>query len=82
MRKRLLRLNEALVAAAIRSAGVRRLTVDVDGSVISTGFYAEGARVSNATGAKCQAIARSAPMRHSWAISAGEKPPRELQAGP
>jgi hypothetical protein len=38
VRKRLLRMNEALVAAAIRGASVRRLAVDVDNSVISTGF--------------------------------------------
>ncbi len=35
--ERLLRLNEELVAEAIRRAGVRRLTLDIDGSVISTG---------------------------------------------
>ena len=35
--ERLLRVNEELVAEAIRHAGVRRLTLDIDGSVISTG---------------------------------------------
>ena len=33
----LLRLNDEVVAEAVRAAGVRRLTIDVDGSVVSTG---------------------------------------------
>lgn len=33
----LLRLNDEVVAEAVRSAGIRRLTIDVDGSVVSTG---------------------------------------------
>ncbi len=40
---RLLRVNDALVAEAIRRSGVRRLTVDVDGSVVSTGLQVEWA---------------------------------------
>lgn len=35
--ERLLRVNEDLVAHAIRRAHLRRLTIDVDGSVVSTG---------------------------------------------
>jgi hypothetical protein len=33
----LLRLNDEVVAEAVRTAGIRRLTIDVDGSVVSTG---------------------------------------------
>jgi hypothetical protein len=39
----LLSLNEALVGRVIRDSRLRRLTLDVDGSVISTGLCAEGA---------------------------------------
>lgn len=35
---RLSRLNDELVTSSIRASGVRRLTVDVDGSVVSTGL--------------------------------------------
>jgi hypothetical protein len=41
---RLGRLNESLALSVIRSSGIRRLTLDVDGSVISTGQKVEGAR--------------------------------------
>lgn len=37
-------LNALVVARAIRHAGLRRLTIDVDGSVVSTGLQVEGAR--------------------------------------
>ncbi len=40
----LLEVNEHLVADAIGRSGVRRLTLDVDGSVVSTGLKVEGAR--------------------------------------
>jgi hypothetical protein len=40
----LLSLNEGLVGRVIRDSGVRRLTLDVDGSVVSTGLQVEGAR--------------------------------------
>ena len=36
--------NERIVGDAIHSAGLRRLTIDVDGSVISTGLTVEGAK--------------------------------------
>jgi hypothetical protein len=36
--ERLLRVNDELVAEAIRTAGLRRLTLDVDGAVVSTGL--------------------------------------------
>lgn len=36
--ERLLRVNDEVVAEAIRAAGLRRLTLDVDGSVVSTGL--------------------------------------------
>jgi hypothetical protein len=42
--ERLLRVNEELVAEAIRRAGLRRLTLDIDGSVISTGQQVGWAR--------------------------------------
>jgi hypothetical protein len=38
------RLNEALTMAVIRAARLARLTLDVDGSVISTGLKVEGAK--------------------------------------
>ena len=37
-------LNEKVVAEAIHESGVRRLTIDVDGSVVSTGLTVERAR--------------------------------------
>ena len=37
-------LNEEIVAAAIEATGLRRLTLDVDGSVVCTGLQVEGAR--------------------------------------
>jgi hypothetical protein len=37
-------LNEEIVAAAIEASGLRRLTLDVDGSVVCTGLQVEGAR--------------------------------------
>ncbi len=40
----LLSLNEVLVGRVIRDSDVRRLTLDVDGSVVSTGLQVEGAR--------------------------------------
>ncbi len=40
---RLLRINDDLVADAIRHAGLRRLTLDVDGTVVSTGMKAQWA---------------------------------------
>ena len=40
---RLLRINDELVAEIIGRAGLRRLTLDIDGSVISTGQKAEWA---------------------------------------
>jgi hypothetical protein len=40
---RLLRVNDELVAEAIRRSRVRRLTIDVDGSVVSTGLRVEWA---------------------------------------
>ena len=40
----LLSLNEVLVGRVIRDSHVRRLTLDVDGSVVSTGLQVEGAR--------------------------------------
>jgi len=41
--ERLLRVNDELVADAIRQAGLRRLTLDVDGTVVSTGLKAQWA---------------------------------------
>jgi hypothetical protein len=41
--ERLLRVNEEVVAEAIHSARLRRLTIDVDGSVVSTGQKVEWA---------------------------------------
>ena len=41
---RLSRLNEVLVEGSLRRSGGRRLTLDVDGSVISTGLKVKGAR--------------------------------------
>lgn len=38
------RLNDELVGAAIDAAGLARLTVDVDGSVVSTGLKVAGAK--------------------------------------
>ena len=40
----LLSLNEALVGRVLKDSGLRRLTLDVDGSVVSTGLQVEGAR--------------------------------------
>jgi hypothetical protein len=40
----LVTLNEKVVAEAVRTSGIRRLTIDVDGSVVSTGLTVEGAR--------------------------------------
>lgn len=42
--KALLKVNEALVGQIIGRSGLRRLTLDVDGSVVSTGLKVEGAR--------------------------------------
>lgn len=42
--ERLLRVNEEIVAEAVRRAGLRRLTLDIDGSVISTGQQVGWAR--------------------------------------
>ena len=42
--KALLEVNERLVAEVIDHSGMPRLTLDVDGSVISTGLRVEGAR--------------------------------------
>jgi hypothetical protein len=39
-----MRLNNELVRAAIHAAGMRRLTADVYGLVVSTGLQVEGAR--------------------------------------
>jgi len=41
--ERLLRVNDEVVAEGIRRAGLRRLTIDVDGSVVSTGLKAQWA---------------------------------------
>jgi hypothetical protein len=41
--ERLLRVNDELVAEAIRELGLRRLTLDVDGSVVSAGLKTEWA---------------------------------------
>lgn len=40
----LLAVNEELVGEVIEQSGARRLTLDVDGSVVSTGLQVEGAR--------------------------------------
>ncbi len=40
----LLKLNEGLSADIIRRQGLKRLTLDIDGSVVSTGLKVEGAR--------------------------------------
>ena len=40
----LLSLNEVLVGRVLKDSGLRRLTLDVDGSVVSTGLQVEGAR--------------------------------------
>lgn len=40
----LLGVNEQLVAQVIERSGLRRLTLDVDGSVVSTGLQVEGAK--------------------------------------
>jgi len=40
----LLRVNEEVVARAIERAGVSRLTIDIDGTVVSTGLQVERAR--------------------------------------
>jgi alpha-tubulin suppressor-like RCC1 family protein len=37
-------LNERVVLALIEAGGLHRLTLDVDGSVVSTGMQVEGAR--------------------------------------
>jgi hypothetical protein len=42
-RERLLGVNDELVAQAVRRSGLRRLTFDVDGSVVSTGLQTEWA---------------------------------------
>lgn len=42
--KALLKVNEALVGEIIGRSELRRLTLDVDGSVVSTGLKVEGAR--------------------------------------
>ena len=42
--KALLEVNERLVAKVIERSGLPRLTLDVDGSVVSTGLRVEGAR--------------------------------------
>ena len=42
--KALLEVNERLVGDVIERSGLRRLTLDVDGSVVSTGLRVEGAR--------------------------------------
>ena len=42
--ERLSKLNEELVGDALRRTGGRRLTLDVDGSVVSTGLKVKGAR--------------------------------------
>jgi hypothetical protein len=42
--QRLLRVNEELVANTIQASRVRRLTIDVDGSVVSTGLQVQWAR--------------------------------------
>ena len=42
--KRLSALNTEFVAEELRRSGRRRLTLDVDGSVVSTGLQVEGAR--------------------------------------
>ncbi len=42
--KGLVRLHDQIVAEAVRASGVRRLTIDVDGSVVSTGLTVQGAR--------------------------------------
>lgn len=42
--KALVEVNERLVGDVIERSGLRRLTLDVDGSVVSTGFKVEGAR--------------------------------------
>lgn len=41
--ERLLRVNDELVADAIRHAGLRRLTLDVDGTTVSTGLKVQWA---------------------------------------
>jgi hypothetical protein len=41
---RLVRLNSEVVAEAMNRAGLSRLTIDVDGSVVSTGLKVEGAK--------------------------------------
>jgi len=40
----LISLNEKVVSEAVRTSGIRRLTIDVDGSVVSTGLTVRGAR--------------------------------------
>ena len=42
--KALLEMNERLVAGVIEHSGLSRLTLDVDGSVVSTGLCVEGVR--------------------------------------
>ena len=42
--KALVEVNERLVGDVIKRSGLRRLTLDVDGSVVSTGLKVEGAR--------------------------------------
>ena len=42
--KALIEVNERLVGDVIEGSGLRRLTLDVDGSVVSTGLKVEGAR--------------------------------------
>jgi Transposase DDE domain group 1 len=41
---RLVRLNSEMVAEALKQEGLSRLTIDVDGSVVSTGLKVEGAK--------------------------------------
>ena len=70
--ERLRRLNSELVAEELKRSGRRRLTLDVDGSVVSTGLQVEGARRGfNPHHRRCRATTPSPPTRPSPATSRG-----------
>ena len=63
--RRLQAVNARVAARAIRETGQRRLTIDVDGSVVSTGLTVAWARRGfNPHRRKVRATTRSRPMRH------------------
>lgn len=60
------RINEEVVARAIKQAGVSRLTIDIDGTVVSTGLQVERARRGyNPHHRKVPSYSRSRPTRRA-----------------